>query len=62
MALPRPRSEMCERLIRVGGDVDMAGDELRAMDGNPHHAVAYLKRARSNIDAVLEELSKEGVV
>ena len=60
--MPISRSEMRERLIRVGGDVGMAGDEIARKDGNPAHAVAYLRRARSNIDAVLDELAKEGVL
>jgi hypothetical protein len=60
MALPISRKEMMDVLSRANMDVVMSRSELTAF-GNPYHAVTFLKRARANIDTVLEELSKEGV-
>ena len=60
MALPISRGEMMERLSRANRDAVMGRAELTIF-GNPYKAVTYLKRARANIDTVLEELSKEGV-
>jgi hypothetical protein len=61
MALPISRNEMMEILSDANRDVVMGRAELTAF-GNPHEAVAYLKRARADINKVLEELSKEGGV
>lgn len=60
MALPISRAEMMEMLSGANRDVVMGRSDLTGF-GNPYHAVTYLKRARANIDTVLEELSKEGV-
>ena len=61
MALPISRNDMMEILSGANQDVVMGRSELTVF-GNPYHAVTFLKRARANIDKVLEELSKEGAV
>jgi hypothetical protein len=53
--------EIREKLAYIEKDVNLANQEMSAF-GNPYHAKTLLLRAKANLDGVLTELTKEGIL